>query len=144
MEIKKTCQNCGKEFIAKNKSAKFCSSSCRVLNYQKLKRKKDVFKTKSIKILLSIFIILLVLNLVFFFVPGSLKAYKNYRVEWQNKELEQFKKRNLHDNYFDIKEENENLKYCLDAVLNYKNEWLTKSDIKQFKKSFENELNSKN
>ena len=144
METEKICQYCGKKLITNNLNAKFCSTSCRVQNYKKLKTKKDVYRTKSIKILLLISIILFSLNLIFYTIPEIINSYKNYKIESQNKELEQFKKRNLHDNYFDVKEENENLKYCLDAVLDYKNKWLTKSDIKQFKELFKKELNFKN
>jgi excisionase family DNA binding protein len=40
IQIPKTCQHCGKAFIAKTTVTKFCSDNCAKLNYKKRKREE--------------------------------------------------------------------------------------------------------
>lgn len=134
METKKICQNCGREFNAKNKNAKFCSTSCRVSFYQKSQRKKAKKKSLIQKILMSLFIFFLALNLIFFLYPIALNSYKNYKIETNNRELKEFKQMNLHEDYFELKKANERNKEIIKIILNPENGWMTARDIKTCKK----------
>jgi len=49
LELKRICQQCGKEFIAKKTSTKFCSLSCGQRNY-KVRQRMNKIETKNAQV----------------------------------------------------------------------------------------------
>lgn len=49
LELKRICQQCGKEFIAKKTSTKFCSLSCGQRNY-KVRQRVNKIETKNAQV----------------------------------------------------------------------------------------------